>query len=75
MISGNSVWIRILGTSYHGAMAIDVAMRRGIGTIARTYISRFTGDLRESCRYRIAIIYLTRPVSRRFLNTNVSRIK
>lgn len=58
MISGDSVWI-VLGTPYRGAMALDVAVRRGIGTIARTYILTDVSDSPgESRRYRIAIMYL-----------------
>lgn len=60
-----------MGSITHGAMAIDVAVIRGIGTIARTYMS----DSREMCANHIAIALQSfkRPVSRRFLSTTLSR--
>lgn len=62
------------GRFRHGAMAIDVAVRRGIGTIARMYLHKYPIHgrcaritSRSHCNHR------KRPVSRRFLNTTLSR--
>lgn len=84
MTSGDS--LTLWGRSYGHRRGRD-SVRRGIGTIARTLHIRFTGNVRESRRYRIIIAicchyyyyydiileFWKRPVSRRFSNTTLSR--